>query len=192
MVTQQKIDEMEYRLKIKTYTPIQRVPIRDFIEHAKDKLQKQFDSMKTHYSLKDYYTERAKRFRYDRLKRFRSICPTDFTEDLFKTMPKTDIKEVLTERGINYGEFPQHAEITQALKDVMVPYRDKLSNSQKECLEMVFHKIGRILNGEPDYLDSWVDIIGYVQLVINELEDEASVVTSEKLEDKANVDTTSD
>ena len=27
------------------------------------------------------------------------------------------------------------------------------------------HKIGRILNGDPDYQDSWTDIIGYTRLV---------------------------
>ena len=35
---------------------------------------------------------------------------------------------------------------------------------------MMQHKIGRILNGDPAYLDSWVDIVGYTQLVVNELE----------------------
>ena len=38
-----------------------------------------------------------------------------------------------------------------------------------ESLEMVQHKIGRIVNGDPTYLDSWVDIVGYTQLVIDEL-----------------------
>ena len=35
---------------------------------------------------------------------------------------------------------------------------------------MIAHKIGRILNGDPNYADSWVDIAGYAQLVANELE----------------------
>ena len=34
---------------------------------------------------------------------------------------------------------------------------------------MIAHKMGRIVNGDPYYDDSWVDIVGYAQLVINEL-----------------------
>ena len=40
----------------------------------------------------------------------------------------------------------------------------------KESLEMVQHKIARILNGDPAYVDNWVDIIGYVKLVLRDLE----------------------
>ena len=41
---------------------------------------------------------------------------------------------------------------------------------QREALEMIQHKIARIINGDPNYADSWVDIAGYAQLVVNELE----------------------
>ena len=45
-----------------------------------------------------------------------------------------------------------------------------LSDDKKEALEMVAHKIGRILNGDPEYHDSWHDIIGYTKLVADTLE----------------------
>lgn len=38
---------------------------------------------------------------------------------------------------------------------------------------MIFHKIARILNGDPNYADSWVDIAGYAKLVADELEGNA-------------------
>lgn len=41
---------------------------------------------------------------------------------------------------------------------------------QIECLEMIAHKIGRILNGDPNYGDSWRDISGYATLVADRLE----------------------
>jgi hypothetical protein len=86
---------------------------------------------------------------------------------------KQDITEILTERGSRYGEFETHAAITQSLKIVMVqtPQWKNLTASQKECLEMVAHKIGRILNGDPTYKDSWTDIAGYSTLVANQLKD---------------------
>lgn len=81
------------------------------------------------------------------------------------------IEEVLAERESTYGYFHTHAQITQDLKDVMRrgPNWFILSASQKEALEMNAHKIGRILNGNPDFLDSWVDIEGYIHLVSMEL-----------------------
>ncbi len=79
----------------------------------------------------------------------------------------SNIDETLAERGSRYGEFADHADITQSLKDTM---RDgaswsNMEDDQKECLEMIAHKIGRIVNGDPDYVDSWTDIIGYTRLV---------------------------
>ena len=79
----------------------------------------------------------------------------------------SNIDATLAERGARYGEFTGHAEITQSLKDAMVNSSrwDILDDDMKECLEMVAHKIGRILNGDPNYIDSWTDIIGYTRLV---------------------------
>ena len=83
-----------------------------------------------------------------------------------------DIEATLEERGTRYGDFADHAYITQNLKKAMVdsPNWEKLSPSMKECLEMVAHKIGRILNGDPEYADSWHDIIGYTRLIEQQLE----------------------
>jgi hypothetical protein len=89
-----------------------------------------------------------------------------------------NVDATLTERGKRYGEFKQHAEITQSIKEPMwrTPGWDRLNASQKEALEMVAHKIGRILNGDPNYADSWHDIAGYVRLVEQELEQEKEPV----------------
>lgn len=78
-----------------------------------------------------------------------------------------DIAATLTERGSRYGPFTGHARITQELKQSMHanPGWKKLTSDQKEALEMIAHKIGRILNGDPNYDDSWVDIAGYAKLV---------------------------
>lgn len=85
----------------------------------------------------------------------------------------TIIAEMLIERGSRYGSFEGHAAITQGIKEVMFqsPNWHTLTWSQKESLEMVAHKIGRILNGDPNYKDSWVDIVGYAQLVVDQLAD---------------------
>lgn len=81
------------------------------------------------------------------------------------------ITSTLEERGKRYGEFKSHAQITQSIKLAMLasPKWNSLSPSQREALEMIAHKIGRILNGDPNYADSWHDIAGYATLVEREL-----------------------
>lgn len=83
----------------------------------------------------------------------------------------TDIDTTLAERGNRYGFFAEHARITQAIKAAMAdsPNWAKLADDQKEALEMIAHKAGRILNGDPDYHDSWHDIVGYTKLVADRL-----------------------
>ena len=84
------------------------------------------------------------------------------------------IDAVLAERGSRYGKFTQHADVTQQLKTVMFAHAfDRaitLAPDQKEALEMIAHKIGRIVNGDPNYADSWADIAGYAKLVADRLD----------------------
>lgn len=88
-------------------------------------------------------------------------------------MKPDDITSTLEERGNRYGDFLGHAKITQKLKKRMRATKKwkSLSADKKEALEMIAHKIGRILNGDPDYKDSWVDIEGYAHLVSATLKD---------------------
>lgn len=87
---------------------------------------------------------------------------------------KTVINQVLAERELRYGDFMTHAEITQRLKMAAGEYLNKrnkpLALDQLEALDMIFHKIGRIINGDPDYADSWIDIAGYAKLISDRLE----------------------
>lgn len=87
----------------------------------------------------------------------------------------TPVEALITERGSRYGKFKDGAEIMQSLKDTMrdVDGWNALTASQKEALDMIQHKIGRILNGDPAYDDSWKDIAGYATLIVNELNGDA-------------------
>jgi len=85
-----------------------------------------------------------------------------------------DINETLKERGSRYGEFKSHAVITHNIKRAMRDSKNwkYMSDDKREALEMIAHKIGRILNGDPEYKDSWRDIAGYAQLVADTLKDD--------------------
>lgn len=83
-----------------------------------------------------------------------------------------EIDDVLTERHSRYGNFIDGAEIIRALKReiyIRGVYR-RLSADQAEAIDMIFHKIGRIATGDPNYVDSWTDIAGYAKLVADRLQ----------------------
>lgn len=86
---------------------------------------------------------------------------------------RTDLDAVLTERGARYGSFYGHADVAMRLKDEIrhnLAKRNKvLAVDQAEALDMICHKIARIVNGDPDYDDDWLDIAGYSMLVYDRL-----------------------
>lgn len=86
----------------------------------------------------------------------------------------TDVDETLDERAKDYGKFIEGAEIMQMLKRIVHNYIEargtKLAFDQREAIDMIIHKLGRIINGNPDKVDHWVDIAGYSKLVADRLE----------------------
>lgn len=83
----------------------------------------------------------------------------------------TNINQTLSERGKRYGEFLDHARYSQQIQRVLQqsPNWHKMRDDQRESLIIIAHKIARILNGDPNYADSWHDIAGYATLVDNRL-----------------------
>lgn len=85
-----------------------------------------------------------------------------------------DVTQILTERGHRYGKFVEQAEISQDLKSVIDIHLNRrlksMSPDQHEALEMICHKIARIINGDENYLDHWIDISGYAKLVADRLQ----------------------
>ena len=83
------------------------------------------------------------------------------------------IDQLLADRGTRYGKFKDTAQVAQELKRVLTRHAHAIeasfSDSQWEALEMICHKIARIVNGDPNYIDSWDDISGYAQLIADEL-----------------------
>lgn len=91
-----------------------------------------------------------------------------------------EVDAILDERGSRYGSFMDHSTVTQLLKNIL---KDRIAEriaqgdtgaeldwDQMEALEMICHKLGRIVNGDVNYADSWVDIAGYAKLVADRLE----------------------
>lgn len=84
----------------------------------------------------------------------------------------TDVNTTLNSRANTHGDFVDNGVIMQNLKEVMRCMgknwqEHKLSCHQREALDMIQHKIGRILSGNPNEPDHWHDIAGYATLVEN-------------------------
>lgn len=89
----------------------------------------------------------------------------------------SDVNEILKQRGSQYnlnGSYRDHAELAQDLKERCREHKGwgGLPGAMKESIDMILHKIARVLNGNPHYKDNWVDISGYATLVSRELDDD--------------------
>jgi hypothetical protein len=90
-------------------------------------------------------------------------------------MPETtQVDAVLDSRAVDYGAFKDGAALMQSIKRTMAAHaanhNKTFADDQWEALEMIVHKIGRIVNGNPDKVDHWTDIAGYAKLVADRLE----------------------
>lgn len=77
-------------------------------------------------------------------------------------------QQLLNERGRTHGDFNLHAQCTQMLKSIITnqtPETKTFTYQQREALDMICHKIGRIVAGDPDFRDHWDDIAGYARLI---------------------------
>jgi hypothetical protein len=86
----------------------------------------------------------------------------------------TDVNQMLKNGEAHHGKFTGHAEISVTLKSTVhgfIAKRGKqLSTDKIEALDMMCHKMARIINGDPEHADHWIDIAGYATLVANDLE----------------------
>lgn len=91
-------------------------------------------------------------------------------------IPTTD--STLEERGLRYGDFANQAQLSQGLKNAVMQHyftthggasATPLPTYMVEALSMILHKVARVVNGDPLYVDSWRDISAYAELVVRGL-----------------------
>lgn len=82
-----------------------------------------------------------------------------------------DLEKTLSERNITHGNFLDNSRIAQVIKAMMRTSKNwpTMTYDQKEALEMIAHKIARIVSGDSRHADSWHDIGGYARLVENRI-----------------------
>jgi hypothetical protein len=77
-----------------------------------------------------------------------------------------EITDTLQERGASYGDYNAKTAFIQYMKDEMrhAPTWATMHDGGREALDMIATKIGRLLYGDPQHEDSWLDIGGYAML----------------------------
>lgn len=90
----------------------------------------------------------------------------------------TDIDNLVSERAKTHGSFEDHARITQRLKFILDDEcarrgrrnQQSLTSQHNEALDMICHKIGRIIAGDASFQDHWDDIAGYAKIANQDLD----------------------
>ena len=91
-----------------------------------------------------------------------------------------EIEQTLKERGKTHGDFSDNGRITQGMKRLAKsgPSYDRLSDSSKEAIDMILHKISRMCAGDPYHTDNFHDIAGYAKLAETRMEEHLPKATS--------------
>jgi hypothetical protein len=87
-------------------------------------------------------------------------------------VPEDDsVDTVLTERGNDYGDYASKAQFIQGVKYLMrsSPSWEAMDADMRESMEMIAHKMGRVVYGNPTHKDNFLDIAGYAKLVADRL-----------------------
>lgn len=90
------------------------------------------------------------------------------------TPPPTTIEDILSTRAKTHGDFADTARISQDMKRIVQSEVgwDKLSDVQREVLQMIMTKIARIVSGNPNVKDHWLDISGYAKLAAERIRED--------------------
>lgn len=74
--------------------------------------------------------------------------------------------ELLSQRQETHGDFNEVARIAQQFRKMMrVEFGwEHMNDAQREALDSMASKFGRIASGDPNFRDHWDDIAGYATL----------------------------
>lgn len=100
-----------------------------------------------------------------------------------QTKSTDDTAALLAARAATHGDFRECAGVSQQILRTLSMgsrWRD-LSDVHRESLQMIAHKLHRIVCGDPMVADHWDDLAGYAKLVsryVNEERERAVVATA--------------
>ena len=95
---------------------------------------------------------------------------------MMKTSKKTiSTTQLIRKRAETHGNYRNTAEISSHLMAYLIDKQDycadqkEFSFVQRDALSNICKKLARIIAGDPNFIDHWVDIAGYAELVVEDL-----------------------
>lgn len=86
------------------------------------------------------------------------------------------VEQALADRGGKYGAFRDNASLALWVFYEFKRYDEKssccLDDTSTMALLLIQHKLARLCCGDARHRDSWLDIAGYAQLVVEHLDDQ--------------------
>ena len=76
---------------------------------------------------------------------------------------------ILDEREKTHGDFAKVARAATDLKHSFRRSPGRMTDIQREALDLIATKLARIVCGDPNVRDHWEDIAGYANLVVRDL-----------------------
>ena len=88
----------------------------------------------------------------------------------FQRSDELTVDAVLDQRHQTHGAFMDVAAVAVGMRQIIRDRRPDLMPDQEEALTLICTKIARIVNGDPNEREHWLDVAGYAQLVADRLE----------------------
>lgn len=87
--------------------------------------------------------------------------------DRYDGIEGVSVEVTLEDRGKSYGEYADGTRIAMRLFDIVQsgPSYGEMNAGQQYAMFMFCAKMARLLNGDPNHADSWLDVAGYATLV---------------------------
>ena len=89
--------------------------------------------------------------------------------------PEAPVASTLHQRGTTYGDFTTQATLSRTLNTIWQQHYYQLHGNLDlppfilEGVAMIFHKLARAANGDAKFADSYRDVAGYAQLIVDSL-----------------------
>lgn len=94
-----------------------------------------------------------------------------------------DVQKILNERGKTHGDYAEMCNAIQATKRTwreQFTGKKALTNAQWETLDSIALKVGRILTGDANFQEHWLDIAGYATRMAEQLEQTTRALAEEQ------------
>lgn len=80
------------------------------------------------------------------------------------------VEKLLSTREATHGDYANTARVAQILKRILTGEMgdEKYTDRQRESLDLICTKLARIVSGNANEPDHWLDIAGYAKIAIDE------------------------